>query len=444
MKKSVLLNLILLGASAGGFAATNDISSATNRVTLTPQYINLLAEEMRAAHPALRAAYARTNAAAANVRSVKIWDDPMVSVGGMISERSMRAEDGDLIYGAEQKLPVFGKTQAERRMAQAESEVQQSAATSRFQLLRRDFAKALFQTALAERTAEITREDLGWLDTMLQSAERRYETGEAAQFDVLRLQNERSQRLTRLATELQRLEHERVNLNRFLNRDLRSPWPTLRLPGVAKPILYSQRLVNLAVKYEPELLVMRNEIKSAEASVEAARRQRYPDVGLGAESRNYTGSGEFRQAMITLSMSLPWGNRSRYSAAIQREQEKVKAAQQDAADFELGLRNEVHDLTVKIDAARREVLLYRDEIIARSETALESARGAWESGRGTFRDVLDARRMLLDAQLMHARAVTEQYQMMSDLVLCCGLGDFEALEMLGALPDNQSEKKNEN
>jgi hypothetical protein len=33
---------------------------------------------------------------------------------------------------------------------------------------------------------------------------------------------------------------------------------------------------------------------------------------------------------------------------------------------------------------------------------------------------------------MYARAVAEQYQMMSDLVLCCGLGDFEALQMIGA------------
>ena len=41
-------------------------------------------------------------------------------------------------------------------------------------------------------------------------------------------------------------------------------------------------------------------------------------------------------------------------------------------------------------------------------------------------DVLEARRMLIDAELMYARAVTEQYQKMSELVLCCGLGDLEA------------------
>ena len=55
-----------------------------------------------------------------------------------------------------------------------------------------------------------------------------------------------------------------------------------------------------------------------------------------------------------------------------------------------------------------------------------------------FRDVLEARRMLLDARLMYARGVAEQYQMMSELVLCCGLGDLEALQMIGAMPEAEN------
>jgi hypothetical protein len=36
---------------------------------------------------------------------------------------------------------------------------------------------------------------------------------------------------------------------------------------------------------------------------------------------------------------------------------------------------------------------------------------------------------------MFARALTDQYQMMSELVLSCGLGDLEALQMFGAMPE---------
>jgi outer membrane protein TolC len=65
---------------------------------------------------------------------------------------------------------------------------------------------------------------------------------------------------------------------------------------------------------------------------------------------------------------------------------------------------------------------------------VQSARAAWETGRGMFRDVLEARRMWLDAQLMYFKAVAEQYEMLADLVLCCGVGDLEALQMIGAEP----------
>ena len=53
---------------------------------------------------------------------------------------------------------------------------------------------------------------------------------------------------------------------------------------------------------------------------------------------------------------------------------------------------------------------------------------AWESNQGMFRDVLETRRMLIEARLMRVRAIAEQYQAMSQLLLCCGLGDLEALQ----------------
>ena len=413
----------------------------TNLVEVTPAFINQLAEEARTNNPALRAADARVDAARANERSVRTWEDPMARLGLMGAKRSMRRDDGDLLYGVEQKLPLWGKPQAERRVAQAETGVEQASVTNRFQQLRRDLAKGVFAAALADRTVEVSRQDLAWLDLTLQATEQRYQTGDATQFDILRLQNERAQRTNRLQTELQSLSHAQVNLNRLLARDLNSPWPALKLPPVAGPVQFNERLVQFALGYEPELNMRRQEIKQAEASVDVARRARLPDLAAGAEVRQYSGDADFRQSMITLSVNLPWGNRRRYAAAVQREEAKLKSTRLDTADLELALRNEVHNLTVKIDAARREALLYHDEILPRSQTALASVQAVWEVGRGSFRDLLDARRMLVEAELMSARAVAEQYQMLSELVLCCGLGDLEALEMVGATPEIQTEEK---
>jgi hypothetical protein len=79
--------------------------------------------------------------------------------------------------------------------------------------------------------------------------------------------------------------------------------------------------------------------------------------------------------------------------------------------------------------------LNRNEIIPRTRAMLDSAHSAWVAGTGMTRDLLEIRRMLVEAELEYSRAVAEQFEAMSELVLCCGLGDLEALEMIGAKPD---------
>ena len=428
MKKLALFSLLTL--AAGGLAA----AGGTNFVVVTPAYVNQLAEEMRTNHPALTAAGARVAAADAGRAGVRTWEDPMIKLGGMAAGEMMRAEDGDVLYGAEQKLPLWGKPAAARRVAQAESEVMNADADYQFQILRSELAKAAFRTALAEKIVAIGELDLSFVRTMTEATDAKYRSGMATQVELLQIQNEHARRATQLETDRTKLAHERLALNRLLNRDLQTPWPSFELPQLAAPVAYNERLVNFATKYEPRLRMLRAQTKQARAMAEATRRAQRPDVSVGLESRNFSGNGEWRQAEFMVNFNLPLFNRDKYRADIRRDEAKVRASEAEAADYMLSVREEVHNLTVKIDAARREALVYRDEIIPRSESALNSARAGWESGRGMFRDVLDARRMLLEGRLMYARAVSEQYQMLSELVLCCGLGDLEALQMLETNP----------
>jgi outer membrane protein TolC len=190
----------------------------------------------------------------------------------------------------------------------------------------------------------------------------------------------------------------------------------------------------MARRNEPRLKVLQREIASADAASRLTRRARLPEVVLGAEARNYTGNGNFRQAEVMLGFTLPWGNRAKYRRDYERDRNRVVAAEQDAADYALGIAEELHALTVRIDAARREALAYRDDIIPRTEQALQSAQSSWMSGRSLFLEVMESRRLLLEARLTYHRAITEQYNLLVELVLCCGLGDLESLEMIGATP----------
>lgn len=406
------------------------VHAETNALVITPALLGQFAEEARSGHPALRGANARASAAAANIGSIRTWDDPTFKFGGVIasSRGSKLGEDGNLIYGLEQKLPLFGKADSQRQLADAAQLTAETQADLAFQQLRRDIALAAFRLALAEEQLILGTEDLTALESLATLAEQRYRAGNTTQVEVLRAQAERVKRANELRAQATRRDHARVTLNRLLNHDLHATLPALRLPDIAPAVPYSSRLVDLSLRFEPGVKMLRQEIKQAQAAIQVSKRQRLPDVSVGVEGRQYSGDGGFRAGTFLVSLSLPWGNRKSYDADVRREQERLKATTFDAADYELGVREEIHHLTVEMDNSRREALLNRDEQIPRAELALKSAMAAWESNQGMFRDVLEMRRMLIEARQMRVRAIADQYLAMSQLVLCCGLGDLEALQ----------------
>ena len=422
--------ILLIAAMPAGAIDAPHSHTETNTLVITPALLGQFAEEARTGHPALRGANARANAARANTESVRTWDDPTFTFGGAVasSRGTKLSEDGNLIYGLEQKLPLFGKADSQRNLADASQVTARAQADLAFQQLRRDIALATFRLALAEEQLALSTEDLAAISALATLSEQRYRNANATQVEVLTAQTERAKRAEQLRNATLRRDHSRLTLNRLLNRDLHATLPSLRLPEVADSIPYSPRLVDLALRYEPKAKMLRQEIKQAEAAIQVSKRQRLPDVSVGVEGRQYSGDGGFREGTFLVSLTLPWGNRKKYDADVRREQEKLQAATFDAADYDRSVREEIHHLAVEMDSGRREALLNRNEQIPRAELALKSAMAAWESNRGMFRDVLETRRMLIEARLMQVRGIADQYLAMSELVLCCGLGDLEALQ----------------
>src|SRR5438876_6912624 len=430
----------ILFVSAGLLNARADDDArsveTTNAVVISTAFINRLVAEARTNNPSLKAADSRVRSAALNAEAVRTWEDPMAMFGGSVySSRGFDpSEDGNLAYGVEQKLPLWGRPKLTRRVAQAETSMRESEVDYRARQLRREITKALVVTALAERVVEIGEQDVAWLQATEKATDNKYRAGQAVVADTLQIQNEVAKRNDTLRTDRLRLAHERFTLNRLLNRDVSSTWPSLKLPPVAPAIPLSAKLLSRALLNEPKLKVLEQEIKQAAASAELTRKTRLPDVSLGVEGRQYSGDGEFRSGMFTLRFSLPFANGEKYRKDYERDKERQKSAEQEREEQVLMLREELHHLSVGIEAMHREALLYGDEITARATQALTSRLAEWEAGRGAFRDVLDARRTLLESQLMSARATAEQHQMLADMLLWTGLENLEALTPLASEP----------
>jgi cobalt-zinc-cadmium efflux system outer membrane protein len=420
--KSILAIAVLMTGLAQARAQTN-------RIALTPKFLSEIAEEARTNYPGMRAADARLRAAEKNVRAVKTWDDPEFMFGGMIGNGVMREEEGDLLYGLEQKLPITGKPQAERRMVAAEREVEGASREMKFQSLRKEIVQTVLRLALADESARILALDQAWVETMVTATQERYKAGRSTQVEVLRMETEHATRGEALRRNLRERDSEVLMLNRLLGRSLDIKWPELVLPELSAEFRIDERVRQLAARGEPKIKMLRGEMARAEAAAEVARRAKRPDVSLGVEARQYSGDGQFKEGSVVAKVTIPFVNRNKYSAAYAREKDRAVAAELDAREYEAQVRDEISRLGIRIENARRQAVLYRDQIIPRGEQTLASAESNWQGGRSFFHDVLEARRLLLDARNEYAKAVAEQYIALSELVLCCGLADFEALEL---------------
>jgi outer membrane protein TolC len=435
--KILIISFAVCGGSLAALAQNSSPAGmATNALAISTELINRLVEEARTNNPALRAAGSRARAATLNASAVRTWDDPTAMFGGSVFSPLgfAPAQQGDLAYGIEQKLPLWGRPMLARRVAQTEQSAREADLNFRVQQSRRDINKELLATALAERVVDIGEQDLAWLEATVQAVEAKYRDGQAALGDTLQIQNERAERNDRVRTDRHLLAHEYFNLNRLLNRAVDSPWPALQLPPAAPAIPFSGKLLALALANEPKLKVMAQEIRQAEAAAELTRRSRLPDVSFDVQGRQYSGDGGFREGDFSVRFSLPWFNRDKYRAEYDRDKEKQKSVEQEREDQVWMVREQLHHLSVQIEASRREALLYGGEITARASQALTSRVADWETGHGTFRDVLDARRMLLESELMSARAVAEENEMWGELLLWSGLEDAEALVPLANEP----------
>ncbi len=431
-----LKSILIASASLLNGWASADVKPAgeTNAVVITTAYIDRLVAEARTNNPSLKAADSRVRSAALNAEAVRTWEDPIAMVGGSVySSRGFRpSEDGNLAYGLEQKLPLWGRPRLARGVADAETSVRQAEVSYRAARLRSEITRALLMAALAERVVEIGEQDLAWVEAAAEATDNRYRAGQAAVADTLQIQNELATRRDTLRSDHLRLAHEYFTLNRLLNREMNSTWPTLRLPEVAPAIPLSNKLLSLSLENDPKLKVLDQEMKRAAVSTKLTRTTRWPDVSLGVEGRQYSGDGDFRSGLFTLRFSLPWANGEKYRKDYERDREKQVSVEQEREDEVLMVREELHHLTVGIESMRREALLHTGEISPRATQALTSRLSEWETGKATFRDVLDARRMWLESQLTATRAAAEEHQMLAEMLLWTGLENLEALSPLAA------------
>lgn len=370
----------------------------------TTGYIFRLVEVAVNSHPSIEAAEARAQAATAAISAVRLWEDPMLGLGATAARRSMRMDDGDIMVGLDQVLPRKRLFNAEKRRATAEQQVQEATRQQTEVELGLTVGQTVLELALADELIRLQSENLIWLKTIVGIAEERAKNPDATATESLRLESELALRTQTLASlKRQRVQYS-ATLNLLLSRATDTAILSLALDNSPSQHTNAHALKECLEQNNPQLATMRHQAESAQADADSAREKRKPVISLGVETKTYSG-GDFRDAMFAVRVTLPWFNRSVYQADIARAESLRDATLGDLAAQQRELYTQLITLITESQNHQALVDSYTNEVLPKTEKALETTQNAWVSSKASLLEVLDARRLLIEAKQEQKRAL---------------------------------------
>lgn len=386
MKKTLLLALLISAALADA------ADTATNRTVVTPNFVMDRLAEVRANHPSLRAGRERINAvrlstnitfAAAMGLGSAFMDGADLGGGDGCQNLGQEECAGGLSFTFDMVAALSSGADQTNHLAYTSLTRETLRTDCRARSLERSLVTQLFDMALLDRELELRASDVVCQQMIVDARAKQYDVSALPQRELFEAQNSLAKSNEELQTLRDKHRLAQLTLNRLLGRPLDQSWPTLQLPEVAAPVPFSTRMASMASRSDPQLTFLNQQKHQAEALA------RQPNQ---SESRREM-TGAF-----------------------------VRAATFERSGRQQWIGEYISQLSIELDAARRQALLYRDEIIPRQRQIVGNMEAACQTSRSGFCDLLDAQRALIEGELAYARAVAEQHRLLADFYLMGALG----------------------
>jgi outer membrane protein TolC len=273
--------------------------------------------------------------------------------------------------------------------------------------MRAELLQALAEWVFIGQARAVVAENHRLVGQLEEVARRQYQTGNASQADVLRLQMEQAS----LAADIQDWEARRLparaRLNAIIGRPAATPLPPIAtLPFALLPEAAVDTLA--ALPANPELRQRQSRVREAESARELARRAARPDFMLGIEymdNRRMERDEVLASAAITIPL---W--RGRYQALTREATAGLRAARQEYQASRDRLAADAHALFYEIGDSDRRLRLFADNLLPRARQTLAIVEADYQTGRAGFLDLLEAQRAVLAFELGQARAATDHFQ----------------------------------
>ncbi len=398
-----------------GLAVAGGLLHAGESQLLNDSLLSKLRSEAARSHPSAVAGKYKAQAAAHEVRGVRLWNDPMIDLGFMGAEEMMRADDGDVMLGFEQAFPKPGMFAAERAKMEAMRRAEIESSSSSSDAAGAEAARGAIELALADESITLQQAQVEWMSAIVENARQMAADPMGSSTDALRMETE-------LAKEKQMLDAARRSregyarlLNITLGRPLDSPWPVLKLPAAPPPVPVANAEVARIPYANPKVRSMKEMVSAANADTRIANRERLPEVAVGVDTRLYSDTGDIKSTTLGVKISLPWFNDSSYKAKIDAAKSRELAAASDVETMRREIAGMVTMAATEAANAAAEARAYSGEIHDKALKATQTIEAAWISSKAPLTDLLDSSRTLFAIRLEQRRMIAMQLAALEQL-----------------------------
>jgi len=283
-------------------------------------------------NPQIRAAEQEWQASLEGIPQAKALPDPMLSYSYFGQSVETRLGPQRNKISVTQKFPFFGKLSLKGEIARSQAwmfESQYRAVKADVEL---KVKQAFFSLYWLDKSLSISHEEKEVIRRLARVAQKKYETGQATQQDVLKAQLEISNVMDRILTLAQGRKAVAVELNSLLDRPAETPIGAVEEIEAPELRVELDKLYEWAKETRPELRKVGYLIEKNEKGLKLAQKNYFPDfqvmvdyidIGGGTTTSPEDGRNAW---MASIGISMPiW--RKKLRAGEAEEATKLKASE---------------------------------------------------------------------------------------------------------------------
>ncbi|KPJ88882.1 MAG: hypothetical protein AMJ53_16280 [Gammaproteobacteria bacterium SG8_11] len=382
-------------------------------------------------NPGLSVIRSRAQALAALPEQRGSFPDPRLSLNAQnlpvdtfsLSQEAMT----QMQVGISQVLPFPGKLALQQQTAQLEADAADNAVEELRLQLGKDVKTVWWNIFYLDRALDTVQRNESLLQQVITVAQTKYQVGQGAQQDVLLAQLE----LSKLELEHVRLQgmrrKEEARLNTLLGR---SADTTIRLPEPQDnplPSLTSseQEFLQAALQQRPSLSAQQKQIDSAQARINLAKKDYYPDYSIAAvygfrSGSNPDGSDRPDMASVLFSMNLPIYTSSRQKQAVDQRTNEWLQQKYQLDDSRNQVAGEISTALAGYRQAYDQVRLFQDNVLPQARQTVESMLAGYQVNKVDFLGLIRSETSLYEYENQYWKAFSAANQALAQLAAAVG------------------------